>query len=187
MSNTPRQILKQARDALLAMTLANKYSDTQTLWQVNATKKAEAAIERIESLIQKPHANQVFAWECSVKGAGWSRTINHFTAGKARYEYLIDVRESYPDVTFADISVRKVGAAQTTEAFKRTARYRGLPDLQCGQRVTVGQARGTVVGHNDSANFDVLFDADSPEFAGLTLNVHPSEMRPLNTSPKRNT
>ena len=186
MNRSQRHAMKQARDALQAMILAYRYAEAKTLWQENATKKAEAAVALIESATQKPTTNSVFAWECSVTGAGWSRTINHFTASKARYEYLTVLRESYPDVTFADISVRKAGAAQTSEAFKRTARYRGLPDLQCGHRVAVGQAIGTVVGHNDSANFDVLFDADSPEFPGLTLNVHPSEMRLLSAKRKEN-
>jgi hypothetical protein len=34
-----------------------------------------------------------------------------------------------------------------------------------------------IVGHNSSANFDVLFDDDSPRYAGNTLNVHPSEIK----------
>jgi len=102
--------------------------------------------------------------------------VNHRTAGKARYQYLLDVRESWPYVTFADVVVRKLGPAHTSEAFQRTARYRGMPELRCGTRVMCGEARGVIVGHNDCANFDVLFDEDSPEFAGLTLNVHPMEM-----------
>jgi len=127
-------------------------------------------------------AREVFAWECNVRGKDWQRTINHLTAGKARYEYLMDLRDAWPDVTFADITVRKVGPAHTSEAFKRTATYRGMPDLQCGQRVEVrspeGPALGFIVGPNDSANFDVLFDADT-YFKGGVGNVHPSELRPL--------
>lgn len=120
---------------------------------------------------------EVFAFECNVRGKQWQKTVNHWTAGKARYEYLLDVRDAWPEVTFADVTVRKIGPAHTSEAFRRTARYRGLPDLKCGTRVHVGKACGAIVAHNDCANFDVLFDEDSPEFAGLTLNVHPMEMR----------
>ena len=34
---------------------------------------------------------EVFAWECNVRGKDWQRTINHLTAGKARYKYLLDL------------------------------------------------------------------------------------------------
>lgn len=123
---------------------------------------------------------EVFAWECNVRGKDWQRTINHLTAGKARYEYLLDLRDAWPDATFADITVRKVGAARTSDAFKRTATYRGMPALQCGQRVEIrspyGPALGVIVGHNDSMNFDVLFDEDT-YFKGGVGNVHPSELR----------
>lgn len=122
----------------------------------------------------------VFAWECNVRGKEWQRTINHLTAGKARYEYLLDLRDSWPDVTFADITVRKVGPAHTSEAFRRNAVYRGRTDLTCGARVEVvsgsQRALGVIVGHNDSANFDVLFDEDT-YFKGGIGNVHPSEIR----------
>ena len=123
---------------------------------------------------------EVFAWECNVRGKDWQRTINHLTAGKARYEYLLDLRDAWPDATFADITVRKIGPAHTSEAFKRTATYRGMPALTCGQRVEVcsgsQRALGVIVGHNDSANFDVLFDEDT-YFKGGIGNVHPSELR----------
>ena len=122
----------------------------------------------------------VFAWECNVRGKEWQRTINHLTAGKARYEYLLDLRDSWPDATFADITVRKIGAAHTSEAFRRTATYRGRNELTCGARVEVvggsQRALGVIVGHNDSANFDVLFDEDT-YFKGGIGNVHPSEIR----------
>lgn len=125
---------------------------------------------------------EVFAWECNVSGKDWQRTINHLTAGKARYEYLLHLRDAWPDATFADITVRKIGPAHTSEAFKRTAAYRGMPTLKCGRRVEVmsgtKRALGVIVGHNDSANFDVLFDDDT-YFNGGVGNVHPSELRLL--------
>jgi hypothetical protein len=115
----------------------------------------------------------VSAFECRFDG--FVSTINAGSAGKARYEYLLSVRESYPDATFADIRVRKVGPAHTSAAFLRTAKYRGIPDLRCGEAVTVNERSGFVVGHNDSANFDVLF-ADG-DWKDCVLNVHPSELR----------
>lgn len=137
----------------------------------------------LHGLVGRPvPKREVFAWECNVRGKNWQRTINHLTAGKARYEYLLDLRDAWPDATFADITVRKLGPAHTSEAFKRTATYRGMPGLTCGQRVEVSsggqRALGVIVGHNDSASFDVLFDEDT-YFKGGVGNVHPSELRPV--------
>jgi hypothetical protein len=117
----------------------------------------------------------IFAFECSVKDAPWGPTvINSTTAGKAKHEYFRDASDPWPDVRFIDIRVRKVGGPRTTEAFVRNAKYRGMPDVKCGQRVTVNGNFGWIVGHNSSANFDVLFDTG--KWAGATLNVHPSEI-----------
>jgi len=119
--------------------------------------------------------SQVFAFECSVKGTDWRQIINHSSPGKAKYDYWLDVRESWPDVPFTAIRCRKIGAAHSSPDFIRNAAYRGLPDVRCGQRVRVDDSTGIIVSHNSSANFDVLFDKDAPKFAGLTLNVHPNE------------
>lgn len=137
---------------------------------------------------QGPRARPVFAWECNVAGKDWHSTVNHWTASKARYEYLLEVWEAWPDISFADVTVRKIGPAHTSAAFERTAAYRGLPTLRCGARVAVhtgnGRAMGTVVGSNDSANFDVLFDEDGC-FKGARLNVHPGEMRIIEVQAER--
>jgi hypothetical protein len=117
----------------------------------------------------------VFAFEVTVKGTNWHQVINHATAGKAKAKYWRDVRESWPDVPFTAIRCRKLGSPRTSAEFVRNAVYRGLPNVKCGQRVQVGQSAGVIVGHNSSANFDVLFDDDSPLYAGQILNVHPSE------------
>jgi len=117
----------------------------------------------------------IFAFECSVKDAPWGPSIiNSTTSGKAKCEYFRDVTDPWPDVRFIDIRVRKVGAAHTSEGFVRNVKYRGMPDVKCGQRVKVNGNSGWIVGHNSSANFDVLFD--SGKWAGCTLNVHPSEI-----------
>jgi len=137
------------------------------------------------NLIERPVVapapkREVFAWECNVRGQNWQHIINHRTAGKARYQYLLSLRDAGPDATFADITVRKAGPAHTSDAFRRTAAYRGRPELACGARVEVcsgsHRALGVIVGHNDSANFDVLFDEDT-YFKGGIGNVHPSEIR----------
>ena len=117
--------------------------------------------------------SDLFAFEVSVKGTNWTKIVNARTAGQAKRDYHLDVRESWPDVPYTAMRCRKVGAPHTSEQFKLNAQYRGMPGVRCGQRVKVGDARGVIVGHNDSANFDVLFDDDSPKYAGMRLNCHP--------------
>ena len=75
--------------------------------------------------------------------------------------------------------VAKSVRPETSERFRANAAYRGMPHIQCGQRVKVGEAHGVIVGHNESANFDVLFDPDSPRYANLRLNVHPASIEPI--------
>lgn len=104
------------------------------------------------------------------------RIVNERTPGKAKAAYLMDLNESWPDYKYTDLRVRKLGGPHTSDRFRHNARYRGMPDVVCGQRVRVGRASGVIVGHNSSANFDVMFDDDSPEYAGLTLNVHPQSV-----------
>jgi hypothetical protein len=112
----------------------------------------------------------------NVKGKEWGQIVNARTRGKAKSDYLRDVRDAWPSVPYTAILCRKIGAPHTSLKFERNARYRGMPNLKCGQRVKVGEARGVIVGHNDSANLDVLFDDDSPMYPGLTLNCHPNSI-----------
>jgi hypothetical protein len=106
----------------------------------------------------------------------WARTINARSAGKAKGEYHRDLTESWPDVPFTKIRARKIGKPMTSERFRANAKYRGMPDVECGQRVTVNGNAGTITGHNSSANFEVLFDDDAPHYDGLKLNVHPQDV-----------
>lgn len=110
----------------------------------------------------------------------FERIINARSAGKAKREYLDSIRDAGRDYGFTDLRVRKLGQPHTSERFRNNARYRGMPDVECGQRVRVGDGVGVIVGHNSSANFDVLFDDESSKYAGLTLNVHPQEVELLN-------
>jgi len=118
--------------------------------------------------------SRVFSFEVWVKGFEQHPTkINARTPGKAKRMVHLDVSDCWPDLPFTAMRVRKIGEPHTSQAFIRNAIYRGLPDVRCGQRVKVGAARGVIVGHNSSANFDVLFDDDSPLYAGQVLNCHP--------------
>ena len=121
--------------------------------------------------------NEVYSFEVRVAGTDWTRIINARTRGAAKSQYHREVSDPWPDIPYTAIGCRKLGAPVTTRGFEQNASYRGMPGLRCGQPVKVGeQGKGTIVGHNSSANFDVLFDEDSPRYAGLTLNVHPSEI-----------
>lgn len=122
----------------------------------------------------KTNAIAIFSFECRVTGDEHGSIINERSAGRARYQYWLDVRDCCPDLRLIDIRVRKLGAPVSSNGFLRTAAYRGLPGLRCGDRVRVGAATGVIVANNSSANFDVLFDEG--EHAGLRMNVHPAEM-----------
>ena len=118
-----------------------------------------------------------FAFEVWVDGQqSWARTINARSSGKAKAEYHRSVSECY-QVDFCRMRCRKIGGPVTTSQFMHNAAYRGMPEIRCGQRVRVGENPGVIVGHNESANFNVLFDDNSPEYPGLTLNVHPRDVK----------
>lgn len=116
----------------------------------------------------------VRAYAVRIDGHEHERIINARSAGKAKYEYLLDLRDVLPDLKITDIRCRSLGHPHSSKDFLRCATYRGLPNARCGDRVRVGDNTGTIVGHNSSANFDVLFD--DGQWAGETLNVHPSEI-----------
>jgi len=125
-------------------------------------------------------ANEIFAFEVWVKGyEEHPSVVNAATAGKAKYRQWLEVRDAWQDTPITAMRSRRIGAARSDQNFLHTARYRGLPDLRCGQRVRVGTDLGRVAGSNSSANFDVIFDDDAPRYAGLTLSVHPSELEIL--------
>jgi hypothetical protein len=117
----------------------------------------------------------VSAFEVSVKGTTWSAIVNASSPGKAKGSYHREVCDAWPDVPYTAMRCRKMGGPHSSEQFLNNARYRGMPGVRCGQRVLVGEERGVIVGHNASANFDVLFDADS-KYRGQTLNVHPESI-----------
>jgi len=121
----------------------------------------------------------IFAFEVTVAGKpDWWRVINATTRGQAKKEYHRHLQDPWPDIPFTLLRCRKLGPPQTSPEFRRTAEYRGIPNSKCGDRVRVGEGVGYIVGHNSSANFDVLFDKDSPKYAGLRLNVHPQSIEP---------
>ena len=112
------------------------------------------------------------AYQCGVRGMDWSRTVHAETAGKAKSEYFRDIRESWPEMPFTAVTAHCIGGPITDSRFLETAKYRGVAFARVGMAVEVDGSRGVIVGHNSSANFDVLFESGA--FAGCTLNCHPN-------------
>jgi len=124
----------------------------------------------------------VHSFEVWVSGReDWKRNVNARSAGKAKSDYHRNLSESW-DIDFREIRCRKLGRPITSAQFVAVALYRGMPGVKCGQRVKVGNSCGVIVGHNSSANFNVLFDEDSPEYAGKILNCHPQSVELINNS-----
>jgi len=122
----------------------------------------------------------VYAFACWHKSRDESTAsiYNAWTRSKARYQFWLDIRDCWSEVKLMDLNVRKIGGPHSSERFIHNAKYRGMPDVRCGQRVKVGaEGEGVIVGHNSSANFDVLFDTG--RWAGQTLNCHPMEVELL--------
>lgn len=117
--------------------------------------------------------SQVYSFEVGLRGEDRRSTVNSTTLGKAKAELLKDIQDCWPATKFTDVVGRKAGPPHTSAGFLRTAKYRGLPDLRCGHQVSVNGRKGFVVGHNDSANFDVLFDEG--DWKGCVLNCHPAD------------
>ena len=121
-------------------------------------------------------STKVYAFVVNVSGKDWGRVINALSRGAAKAQYHRHLTDAWPDIPYTALRSRKVGAPVSSDRFISNAKYRGMPCVRCGDRVKVGVASGTIVGHNDSANFNVLFDKDSKKYAGLTLNCHPNDV-----------
>ena len=127
----------------------------------------------------KSSSAALFAFACSVEGCpSWGESIyNVRSCAEAKRRHLREVSEAWNGISYRQIRARKIGGPYTSDAFKCTAEYRGLEGLQCGQRVRVGDSEGAVIGHNDSANFEVQFDAGG--YAGQCMSVRPAELELL--------
>ena len=130
-----------------------------------------------------PLAGELRSFACSrAKYPAWGVShYNTLSASAAKVRHFHALRESFPEARFTDLRVRQAGPAHSSEEFIRCALRRGLPTLRCGDVVVSGGARGLVVGHNSSANFDILF-LEGPH-ARLTLNVHPSGFSAVTSTP----
>lgn len=99
---------------------------------------------------------------------GHEWTVSAPTAGNAKYRKWLDITESYPDVQITAMRARRmVTEPVEPPGFRRVVESRGIGFARIGMKVQLdGGEFGRIVGHNDSANLDVLV-------GGAVCNVHP--------------
>lgn len=115
--------------------------------------------------------NELKSWTVYVKDKpDWQRIINHISPGKAKVEYWRELQDSW-EIPYTLIRVKVNGLPHTSVQYKLMAQYRGIGFSYCGMQVSVSGEIGYIVGHNSSANMDVLFIAG--KWQGQTLNCHP--------------
>lgn len=109
---------------------------------------------------------------CRVRGSDHETILNRETAGQAKADFFSEFSDC--GFRYIDVRVRRLGPAVTTDDIVRTAKYRGVPFARAGMRVKVENDYGRIVSHNDSANWNVLFETG--RWKGQTLNCHPNWM-----------
>jgi len=94
------------------------------------------------------------SYKCSLDGKNWSQ-FNARSRGQAKAAFW-----HYLDCDFDYLRIRcKVnGKIYTSDEFLRNAEYRNIPFAYCGMKVSVNGRFGVIIGHNSSANLDILFD-----------------------------
>ena len=113
---------------------------------------------------------ELLAYGCSLDGKNWS-SYNATSYGKAKSMFLQDLDGCCGDC-FRSIKCKKAGRPYTTDEFKRNAEYRNVEFAYCGMVIDINGRKGVIVGHNDSANLNILFTEG--EYKGKVLNCHPN-------------
>lgn len=115
--------------------------------------------------------NELKSWECSLDREHWE-TINALSKGKAKSRYL--QINDYDWAEYTDVYCRQSRSTYpyTSDAFKKNAVCREIEFAYCGMRVCVDGEFGVIVGHNHSANLDVMFT--DGKYKGQTMNCHPN-------------
>jgi hypothetical protein len=91
------------------------------------------------------------------------------SAGAAKYRYWIDIRDAYPEYPFTSMRARAVGGYVEPDGFRRCVEYRQIQFAKVMMLVRLDDGReGRIIGHNSSANLDVIFDG------GVVMNCHPA-------------
>ena len=112
--------------------------------------------------------NELKSYNCSLDGKNWT-SFNATSCGKAKTMFYLEI-----DLDFLYTAIRcKInGRPYTSDEFIRNAKYRNIEFAYCGMYVDVNGRNGVIVGHNSSANIDVLF-LDG-KYKGQVLNCHPN-------------
>lgn len=108
------------------------------------------------------------SYDVALPGYPWE-TINSLSPGQAKSEYYRSL--DMDGVPYTAIKVRVNGLPYTSDDFIRNAKYRKIEFAYCGMAVKVGEWNGVIVGHNSSANLDIL--AIDGKYAGQVVNCHP--------------
>lgn len=111
--------------------------------------------------------NELRCFKVSIDGQHWTN-INALSRGEAKSRFF---RNYDMDIEYTWLRCRSEGLPYTSEDFIRNAKYRNIEFAYCGMKVTVNGCTGFIVGHNSSANLDVLFT--DGKYKGMTLNCHP--------------
>jgi hypothetical protein len=131
--------------------------------------------------------SDVFCFEVSIEGFPdkFSQFINAHTRGRAKAIRWRSVVDAFQDTPFTAMRARKIGGPVGNEMFdyvlsQRKGAYPHIANMKVGDRVEVlSGGLGAVVGAGAGSNFQVLFDVDSPKYAGQTLYVHPHDIKLL--------
>jgi len=92
------------------------------------------------------------------------------SAGAAKYRYWLDVSDACPDFPFTKMRARVIAGYAEPRGFRDCMEYRRVPFARVGMRVRFDDGKeGTIVGHNSSANLDVIVDGGDEVF-----NCHPA-------------
>lgn len=100
-----------------------------------------------------------------------SHLYQNCTTSHPRPQHLI-LDSQVSDALYTAIRCRKTGSPKAIEAFQQVANYRGIPFAKIGMRVEVDGEKGLIMGHNSSANFNILFLDGC--FKNRVLNCQPN-------------
>lgn len=109
-------------------------------------------------------------FECCVKGTDWVKSIYALTRSKARYLYWQDVVEAWDEVKLTDVTARAV-PIYASQGVRDVFKSRGIPEAFIGMTVHVNGQEGLIVGVNNSANLNVMFNAGTKQES--IGNCHP--------------
>ncbi len=109
-------------------------------------------------------------FECCVKGTDWVKSVYALTRSKARYLYWQDVVEAWDGVKLTDVTARGVPIYASHDV-RTVFEARRIPEAFIGMTIHVYGKEGLIVGVNNSANLDVMFNAGTKQES--IGNCHP--------------